>query len=54
MEDKLEKIAEVALQVMLDEIREHRRKNGLDPVWLPTEEWLSEKFQYFLECFKSI
>lgn len=54
MEDKREKMAEVAVSVMLDEIREHRRNNGLDPVWYPSEAWLSEKFQYFLECFKSI
>jgi hypothetical protein len=55
MEDnKLERMAEIALQVMLDEIREHRRTSGLDPVWFPSEQWLLEHFRYILECFKNV
>ena len=52
--NKIEKMAEVAMNVLLDEIREHRRKAGLDPVWYPSEEWLTEKYQLFLTYFKSI
>jgi uncharacterized C2H2 Zn-finger protein len=51
---KLETLSRYAVQLVLDEIRIQRKTMGLDPVWYPTEEWLTEKFRYFLEVFESV
>ena len=53
-EEKISKLAQCMMQFALEEIREHRRKIGHDPVWYVSEELLSEWYNKALYYVKSV
>lgn len=50
---KLQRVAEITVQFVIDGICEHRKNYGLDPVWFPSLSWCSEKFYDVFESFKT-
>lgn len=47
--ETLQKTAEITVQLIIDEIREHRKECGLDPVWYPSLSWCVEKLHNVLK-----
>jgi hypothetical protein len=53
-EEKINFLAQCMMQFALEEIREHRRKIGHDPVWWADEELLMAWYEKALYYVKSI
>jgi hypothetical protein len=51
-EEKISLLAQYMMQFALEEIREHRRKIGHDPVWWADEELLKEWYEKALYYVK--
>lgn len=52
--NQIERLVELTVNVIIDEIRIHRKTHGLDPVWGPTKTWLNEEAAYLRKGFKAI
>ena len=44
-----DQIIDLIIQAIIDEIRIHREKSGLDPCWCPTQTWYTEQATHLTE-----
>ena len=54
LSDHIEFAVELVIDTIISEIRKHRKVYDLDPVWLPTEDWLKETFNDLYKKFEKI
>jgi hypothetical protein len=53
-EEKISLLAQAMMQFAMEEIREHRREIGRDPVWWADEELLGKWYEKALYYVKSV